>query len=354
MQSQVDATAGVLFVLCNHLASPTLTKHDYVPVRHLLRVWSLLAAAGVEVHVVTPYRPTLEIAPGDNPIYSPSDDHLFHSLDVIAARVQRHYEMNPIDLWEGKDAQLCPSHVFAPLVHFLIDDLKASANMGVVMYDPQPSDPFVCTHALVRESERWTVYDGKNMPKACFPPLSAPETRAPYMGQQLTFAVSLTSSADPWWVNNIVSAVRLSQPSALVVALCDMPTTAVTETAKRLPDGVHAFRCVEDADKQRWYRKVFTCVHIGQGEDDQSLFDVVGHGVPVIVNRSAHHIALLGKEYPLFTLRPDIQCVRSCVDRVVRNPDVHKAATTHIRRLQHSRYAYPSVSEHMRRQIVPV
>lgn len=349
-----NAATGVLFVLCNHLGSPALTKHGYVPVRHLSRVFSLLAAAGVTVHVVTPYRPSIEASPCDNPIYRSTEGCRFHSLDVLAARVQRHYRMSPIDLWEGRGVQVCLSHVFTPLVHFLLDDLKTTANMGVVVYEPRPTDPFVCAHPLARESERWTVYDGKNMPQACFPSLTSPETRAPYMGQQLTFAVSLTASADPWWIKKAVTAVRLSQPSALVVALCDMPADAVAETAARLPSDVRAIRCVDDEDKRQWYGKVFACIHMGQGEDDQSLLDVVGHGVPVIVNRSAHHVALLGKMYPLFALRPDIQCIRSCVDRVVSDTGIHASATTHVRRIQHARYAYPSVSEHVRRQIVPV
>jgi hypothetical protein len=315
-----------------------------------------MAAAGVDVHVVTPYRPNAVISDGDNPIYGiKSKDYKIHSIDTLAICIQKHYAIDVMDIWvqgEGVHGScVCSQRLFAPLVHFLVDELKTTSTTSVVLYNPQVSDPFTITQPLVRRYEQWTVYDGENVPKACFPVLPSQAERVPYIGQKLTFAVSLTASADPWWVANVATAIRLTQPHASVVALCDMTTEDMVEMTRKLPDSVQPIHCTEDADKCLWYTRVFACLHMGQGEDDQALLDIIGHGVPVITNRCTHHVAILGKAYPLFSLRPDIPSIRACVTRLVSCEDVHKASIAHIRHLQGERYSYESVANSVRRLV---
>lgn len=352
-----NKAVNVLFVICNYLATPTINNDSFVPVRHLMRIWALMANVGIRVHVITPYRPSIVPTTEDNPMYSSSSssNHLFHSVDVLVSRLQEHFNIDAMDVWKSQDVggvQVCEPRLFQTLVHFLIDELKeSSSSTNVIMYDPQPTDLYATTHALIRQSERWVVYDGRNMPRACFPKLSE-NARSPYMGQRLIFVVNITASATPWWVNNVATAVRLSHPNASLVALFDMPKVIMDEMVPGFPKDVNTVHCVSESDKKKWYARAFACVHMGQGEDDQALFDIIGHGVPVIVNRSEHHIGMLGKSYPLFALRPDIQHVRKCVDRIIKCSNIYKQGVSHIQKLQNTSYSYDSIAKEMRLRFV--
>ena len=315
-----------------------------------------MGALGINVHVVTPYRPNLDVAPTDNPIYGACKTNprvVLHSVDVLVSRIQDQYEIDAMDVWDStgsKDApQVCKPRLFAPLVHFLVDELSSSARTHIVLYAPHHTDLYKDSHALPRTSEQWIVYDGVNVPRACFPALQCSDDRPPYIGQKLTFVVNITASADPWWVDYVATAVRLVQEDSSVVVLCDMTRDGMDGLI--FPSGVQVEHCANETDKCAWYAKAFACVHMGQGEDDQALLDVIGHGVPVIVNRSTHHVQLLGRAYPLFALRPDIQSIRKCVDRVLSSPEMHHESTVYIRNLQMTRFSYDIATRNIKRQL---
>ena len=139
-----------------------------------------------------------------------------------------------------------------------------------------------------------------------------------------------------------MAAVRLVDECASVTVLCDMPQCDLSSV--KVPDGVSVVHCSDGLVKEKWYKKAFLCVHMGQGEDDLALVDMIGHGVPVVVNRNAHHISLLGREYPLFAIRPDVQSIRACIKRAVSDADVYTQAVMCIRELQATSYSKDSAA----------
>jgi hypothetical protein len=342
----------VLFILCNHLGLPTTNEKNYVHIRHMMRIWKIMKGSGIHVHVVSPYRPGTVHQDSDNPIYSETTDATFHSVDVMTSLIHKQYSVSVVDVWETIDGvQTCKPRIFTPAVHFLIDSLAdAGRPVNVVVYEPAALDAYSMDVPLRRNSERWWVYGGGgggtscspatsvHLPRVCFPDASPAVSKPPYIGQDLVFVINTTRLANMWWVKNAVTAVRLTiAPTATIVVLCDMPEGCMKQAV--FPDGVRGVHCTDDEIKKEWYDKAFACLYMGHGEDDLAMLDAIGHGLPVIVNRNEHHMRLLGKHYPLYALRPDIQSIRAAVNRALENHKLYASAVDYVRGLCKKAYS---------------
>ena len=125
-----------------------------------------------------------------------------------------------------------------------------------------------------------------------------------------------------------------------------MPDDAVAKVTP--PDGAKVVRCVDETAKVKWYKKTFLCIHMGQGEDDLALLDMIGHGVPVVANRNAHHIGILGRDYPLYAIRPDVQSIRACIKRAISHPSVYTEAVACMRTLKNTSYSNDSATKQIK------